>query len=76
MNKSVAIALFIVVMVAVGLFLRFTNEYGPSYLSYHTTWAGQPGYLGQLHRDGWYTFYDQRGNAIASLPSGEAFHLH
>lgn len=76
MKKSVSTVLSILVVVLSGMFVHLTNEYDPAFRPHPTTWEGKPGYYGCLHRDGWYTFYNQRGVEMTSLPAGEAFHLH
>lgn len=63
-------------MLVLGLFLHLTNEYDAAYRPHPTTWDGVPGYFGQLHRDGWYTFYNRDFVPIATFPAGEAVHLH
>ena len=61
-----------------------TAEKGPAYQRHLTTWNGKLAF-GQLHRDGQYTFYEAvtvkngrfiQGRKLATLPSGEALHLH
>ena len=65
------------VLIIIGLvvFFCFTTERDPAYQQHLTTWDGNPAF-GQLHRDGWYSFYHISGRYIATFPAGEALHLH
>lgn len=74
--KSKKIILSIIGVIAFLLFFHFTNEYDPAYRPYPTTFDGRPGYYGQLHRNGWYSFLDSNGIEIARMPSAEATKLH
>jgi hypothetical protein len=65
--------------------LWMTRERDPAFQPYLTTFDGKPA-VGQLHRDGWYSFHYTNpiphsdkwrvGSLITSLPSGEAAKLH
>ena len=57
-------------------FIYLNQETDPAFRQYRTTWNGGPA-IGQLHRDGSYSFYlSHSGNHIATMPAAEAVHFH
>lgn len=77
MKKTICIFVFILSVILIGLFfyLMKDQELDTAYQLHNTTWVGETGYYGRLHRDGSYTFYDKRGNPMFSVPAEKVAHL-
>lgn len=85
--KDFLCAVYFFGFLIVGLvFIYATNERDPHYRPYVTTFMGQDA-MGQLHRDGSYSFYRVRHKVdnvvfwdvtdfICNLPAAEAVKLH